>query len=125
MNISKKKSLEELKQIRDEYAAKLAMREHHDDYHVVVGMGTCGIAAGARAVVSALAEEVAAHKLYNISVTISGCFGECELEPMVEVTDSKGNKVVYGKVKETDAKRIVEEHLIGGKVITELLKENL
>lgn len=116
------KSLEELKKIRDEYAAKISMREHHNDYHIVVSMGTCGIEAGARAVVNALAEEVQKHGLFNVTITISGCMGKCEFEPFVEVTDVKGNKTYYGNVKELDAKRIVEEHLIGGNVVKDLEK---
>lgn len=119
------KSLEELKKIRDEYAHKLAMREHHNDYHVVVGMGTCGIAAGARVIVNEFAEELANNGLYNISLTISGCMGECNLEPMVEVTNAQGEKVIYANVKVEDVKKIVEQHLINGKPVQELVKENL
>lgn len=119
------KSLEELKQIRDEYAAKLAMREHHNDYHVIVGMGTCGIANGARAIINEFANELETNKLYNISLTISGCMGDCSLEPMAEVIDSQGNKIIYIKLTEEAVKEIVKEHLIGGNPVKKYMKENL
>lgn len=119
------KSLEDLKKIRDEYAARLAMREHHNDYHIIVGMGTCGIAAGARKIVNKFADELANRNLYNISLTISGCMGECDLEPMVEIINPQGEKVICVKVKEEDVTKIIEEVIIGGKPVTILTKENL
>jgi len=118
------KSLEELKKIRERAAAKMTIRDRHDGYRVVVGMATCGIAAGARPVLNALVEEVQERKLENVTVTQVGCMGECALEPIVEVYDPTGTKSTYCKVKPENVKAIIEEHVIGGNPVKELLKEN-
>lgn len=118
------KSLEDLKRIREEAAKKMSVRDRKDGYRVVVGMATCGITAGARPVLNALVEEVASRNLANVTVTQVGCIGECALEPIVEVYDPQGNRTTYCKVKASDAKRIIEEHVINGKVIDELLIAN-
>ena len=116
-----KKSLEDLKRIRDEIAPKLAMRAHHDDYKVVVSMGTCGISAGARPVLNGFVEEIATLGLVNVMVTQSGCLGHCEAEPVVEVTDPKGNVTLYGNVKPENVKEIVSEHIVKGNPVSGLL----
>ena len=117
------KSLEDLKRIREEAARKMQMRDKKEGYRVVVGMATCGITAGARPVLNQLVEEVANRKLDNVTVTQVGCMGECALEPIVEVYDPDGNRSTYCKVKPADAKTIIEQHVIGGKVVDNLLIE--
>ena len=117
------KSLEDLKRIREEAARKMQMRDKKEGYRVVVGMATCGITAGARPVLNKLVEEVADRKLDNVTVTQVGCMGECALEPIVEVYDPDGNRSTYCKVKPADATRIIEQHVIGGKVVDDLLIE--
>lgn len=118
------KSLEELKKIREEAAARIAIRDKKDGYRIVVGMATCGIAAGARPVLNALVEEVQNRKLLNVAVTQVGCMGECALEPIVEVYDPTGTKSTYCKVKPEDAAKIVEQHVVGGTPVKNLLREN-
>ena len=113
------KSIEDLKRIREEAKAKMSMRLESDyKYRVVVGMATCGIAAGARPVLNTLVEEVAKHKL-PISILQTGCIGMCTLEPMVEVYDKDNNKTTYCLVDSNKAKEIVVKHLIEGQVIEE------
>ena len=117
------KSLEDLKRIREEAARKMQMRDKKEGYRVVVGMATCGITAGARPVLNKLVEEVADRKLDNGTVTQVGCMGECALEPIVEVYDPDGARSTYCKVDPAKAVRILEEHVIGGKVVDDLLIE--
>ncbi|MDD6004556.1 MAG: (2Fe-2S) ferredoxin domain-containing protein [Firmicutes bacterium] len=113
------KSIEDLKRIREEAKAKMSMRIESDyKYRVVVGMATCGIAAGARPVLNTLVEEVAKHKL-PVSILQTGCIGMCTLEPMVEVYDKDNNKTTYCLVDSNKAKEIVVKHLIEGQVIEE------
>ena len=122
------KSLEELKKLREQAQASLELRKQKDGYRVIVGMTTCGIAAGARPVLAKFVEEVAGRKLDSVTVTQVGCIGECALEPIVEVIDKNDKRTIYGLVKVEDVNTIIEEHLIGGKVVEtktlEYLKAN-
>ena len=113
------KSLAELKKIREEAANKINLRTAKDGNRVVVGMATCGITAGARPVLAAFVDQVAAKHLDNVTVTQVGCLGECALEPVVEVFDANGNRTTYAEVHVEDVEHIIEQHIIGGKVITE------
>lgn len=115
------KSLEELKKIRDKAKREMEMRDDNGSYRIVVGMGTCGIASGAREVLSAL---VKANDLQNkVKVLISqvGCTGDCSNEPVVVVTDTKGKKTTYAKVTPFDAKRIIDEHVLQDKIVGDIL----
>lgn len=113
------KSLEELKRIRDQAKERMTMRENGDhEYRVVVGMATCGIAAGARPVLNTLVEEVAREHL-PVTVMQTGCIGMCALEPIVEVFDKDNQKTTYVLVDPKKAKDIVLRHLIHGEVIEE------
>lgn len=118
------KSLEDLKKIRDEAARKLQMRDSKDGFRIVVGMATCGIAAGAREVLMSLVETVGLYELDNVSVVQVGCIGECALEPIVEIFDSQGNRTTYCKVHPVDADEIIREHILKNKVIDRLLIQN-
>ena len=114
------KSLAELQAIKDKMKNKVVLREGSGDIRVVVGMATCGIAAGARPVLNAIVEEVNNAGLADkITVSQTGCIGLCQYEPIVEVFEAGKEKVTYTKVDPDKAKRIVEEHLKGGKVIAE------
>lgn len=115
------KSLEELKAIRERMQSQLASRDHVDeqDIRVVVGMATCGIAAGARPVMNRLVEEVNKRGLHNVKVVQTGCIGMCRLEPIVEVYAPGQEKVTYVKVQPEMVGRIVSDHLVGGNVVTE------
>ena len=115
------KSLAELKAIRDKARAELDLRkENPNAARVLVGMATCGIAAGARPVLNAFVEEIAKRGLTNdITVTQTGCIGICQYEPVVEVFEDGKDKVTYVKLTPEKAERIIKEHLVGGKVVTE------
>ncbi len=114
------KSLAELQAIKDKMKNKVILREGTNDIRVVVGMATCGIAAGARPVLNTLVEEVNAQALTDkVTVSQTGCIGICQFEPVVEVFEAGKDKVTYVKMTSEKAKRIVEEHLKGGKVVNE------
>ena len=115
------KSLEELKAIRDKMKNNVNLREENgDNIRVVVGMATCGIAAGARPVLNAFTEEVAKRNLHNVTVTQTGCIGICQYEPVVEVIDANGEKMTADKVA-----KVVTDHLVNGNVVSEYTIGNL
>ena len=114
------KSLAELRAIRERMAKQINLRESGDDrIRVVVGMATCGIAAGARPVLNAFLEEVDKRQLKNVTVSQTGCIGVCRLEPIVEVYVPGQEKVTYVKVNPSMVPRIVTEHIVNGKPVTE------
>lgn len=114
------KSLAELAAIRDRMKDKVSIREGSGNIRVVVGMATCGIAAGARPVLSTFVEEVAKEGLSDkVTVTQTGCIGICQYEPVVEIFEDGKDKVTYVKMTADKAKRVVAEHLKGGKPVEE------
>lgn len=114
------KSLEELKAIRDKARASVEMRENTDaETRVLVGMATCGIAAGARPVLTSFVEEVAKRGMKNVMVTQTGCIGICQFEPVVEIVTPGKEKVTYVKMTAEKAVRVVNDHLVNGNVVTE------
>ena len=110
------KSLEELKAIRERMQNQVQMREGgHSLTRVVVGMATCGIASGARPVLTALSDLVQEKGLTNkVTVTQTGCIGLCQYEPIVEVMEPGKEKITYIKMTPEKAAEVVERHLIGG-----------
>ena len=115
------KSLAELQAIRDRAKANVALRkENPNAARVLVGMATCGIAAGARPVLTAFTEEIAKRGLQeDIVVTQTGCIGICQYEPVVEVFEPGKEKVTYVKMNPEKAKEVIEKHLKGGQVVSE------
>ena len=115
------KSIEELKRIREETLARVNLRKEdgEDATRVVVGMATCGIAAGARPVLAACVDEVAKRALSNVSVTQTGCIGVCRLEPILEIYVPGEEKVTYVKMDEEKARRVILEHVVNNRVVTE------
>ena len=114
------KSLEELAAIRDRMKGKVDLREGTNDIRIVVGMATCGIAAGARPVLNTIVEEIDKQGLRDkATVTQTGCIGICRLEPIVEVFESGKDKVTYVKMTPEKAARVVTEHIKGGKPVAE------
>ncbi len=113
------KSLEELMAIREKARQGMGIRnDKHEGTRVVVGMATCGIAAGARPVLSALVEEVSKENL-DIQVGQTGCIGICQYEPVVEVMEPDKEKVTYVKMTPEKAIKVVHKHLMGGEVVQE------
>jgi len=114
------KSLAELQAIKDKMKNKVVLREGSNELRIVVGMATCGIAAGARPVLNAIVEAVNEGGLADkVTVSQTGCIGLCQYEPIVEVFESGKEKVTYVKVDADKAKRIVDEHIKGGKVVVD------
>lgn len=119
---TKMKSLAELQAIKDKMKNKIVLREGTGDVRVVVGMATCGIAAGARPVLNAFVEEVNNAGLSDkVTVSQTGCVGYCQLEPIVEVYEAGKEKVTYIHMTADKAKEVVEKHLKGGQVVTDYL----
>lgn len=114
------KSLAELNAIKERALTKMTVREDDTEVtRVVVGMATCGIAAGARPVLTAFVDEVARRNLKDVTVSQTGCIGMCQYEPIVEVLEPGKEKVTYVKVKPEQVARIVSEHIVNGSVVTE------
>ena len=114
------KSLAELQAIRDKARENITLRNgQHEGIRVVVGMATCGIAAGARPVLNAFVDETAKRHLDNVMVTQTGCIGMCQFEPIVEVLVPGKEKVTYGKVTPEKVARIVADHLVNGNPVAE------
>ena len=114
------KSLEELMAIKAKMQDKVSVRTSNGDTRIVVGMATCGIAAGARPVLNAFVEGVnEAGLTESVTVTQTGCIGICQYEPVVEVFTKDAEKVTYVKMTAEKAKEVLEKHIKGGKVVTE------
>ena len=114
------KSLEELLAIRDKAKAAMTDREGTGDgIRVVVGMATCGIAAGARPVLNAFVDEVAKRNLKNVTVAQTGCIGMCQYEPIVEVFEPGKDKVTYVQVSPEKVAEIVASHIVNGNPVVE------
>ena len=114
------KSLEELKALRDKMQGSVTLRnESEANTRVVVGMATCGIASGARPVLTALSNAVAEKKIEYVAVTQTGCIGLCQYEPIVEVFQPGKEKVTYVKMTPEKALEVIDKHIIGGHPITE------
>lgn len=114
------KSLAELQAIKEKMRDKVILREGVNSVRVVVGMATCGIAAGARPVLNALVEGVNKEGLTEkVTVSQTGCIGICQLEPIVEVFEPGNEKITYVKMTPEKAARVIEEHLKNGNVVNE------
>jgi NADP-reducing hydrogenase subunit HndB len=114
-------SLKELDRLRDEILQRRSQEEERGMAFVTVGMGTCSIAVGALKVFQALKHEIETHHLDNVILTQTGCIGLCTLEPILEVTVGTAPKVSYGHVQPQMVGRIVQEHLLEGKVVDEFV----
>lgn len=119
------KSLAELAAIRDKMKNKVVIREGSGETRVVVGMATCGIAAGARPVLNAFVEEINKAGLADkVTVTQTGCIGVCQYEPVVEVYEADKEKVTYVKMTPDKVAEIVEKHIKGGNVVVDYTIQN-
>ena len=114
------KSLAELQALRDKARSQMNVRETDDSaIRVLVGMATCGIAAGARPVLTTMEDEVAKRGLQNVTVTQTGCIGICQYEPVVEVLVPGQEKVTYVKMTPEKAVRVINDHIVNGNVVNE------
>ena len=113
------KSIADLEKIRQSTLSKVNLRRESEGTRVVVGMATCGIAAGARPVMNAFIEEVGKRNLTNVIVAQTGCIGMCRYEPIVEITAPGKDKVTYVNVKPEMVPRIVADHVVNGQPVVE------
>ena len=113
------KSLAELEAIRDRARADMASRSE-GSRKIIVGMATCGIAAGARPVMNTLVEELRVRNINNVAVTMTGCIGVCRLEPIIEVVEENGERITYVKMDSVKARRVVAEHIVNGRICQDL-----
>ena len=112
------KSLEELRAIRERMQGQLGVRDNADKTtRVVVGMATCGIAAGARPVLNKFAELVQERGLKDVMVTQTGCIGICKYEPIVEIYEPDKPKTTYVHMTAEKAEEVVNRHLVGGQIV--------
>ncbi|NLJ24446.1 MAG: (2Fe-2S) ferredoxin domain-containing protein [Firmicutes bacterium] len=113
------KSLDELKKLREKAQETIRLREQTEGTKIIVGMGTCGIAAGAREVMLALVDELQKKNLADVVVTQTGCAGLCEKEPLVEVVRPGQPKITYGYMTPEKARQMITSHIVNGQVIGE------
>ncbi len=115
------KTLAELMAIKEATMQKMTVREDTGDdaIRVVVGMATCGIAAGARPVLNAFVDEVAKRNLKGVTVSQTGCIGMCQYEPIVEVIQPGKEKVTYVKMTAEKVAKVVNDHIVNGNPVAE------
>ncbi|SHM63296.1 NAD(P)-dependent iron-only hydrogenase iron-sulfur protein [Caldanaerovirga acetigignens] len=120
------KSIEELEKIRDQARELINLRKDNENKtRVVVGMGTCGISAGAREVLMAILDEIKKRNLTDVVVTETGCIGMCRFEPLVDVIKPDQPKVTYVNVNPEKARQIVARHVVNNQVIDEWVIPNI
>ena len=118
------KSLDELKDLRDKAQKKMDARDKEGKPEIIVGMGTCGIAAGAREVMQSIMDEIDKRDL-DVIVSQTGCIGMCEKEPLVDVKLPDEDRITYGDVDAEKAKKIVVGHVINGNLLDDLVVAKL
>jgi NADP-reducing hydrogenase subunit HndB len=118
------KSLEELVKLRDDAKKLTGLRERSQGIKIVIGMATCGIAAGARETLMAFLDELGKRNIPDTAITQIGCIGLCDQEPLVELYIPGKNKVTYGKVNADRARQIVANHIVNGNVMDEWVIQN-
>jgi len=120
MEVDNLKTIEDLKRLREQVQSETRVRQANSK-QIIVGMGTCGIAAGAREVMSAILDEIAKRKLEDITVRQTGCIGMCEKEVLVDIMLPGEPRITYGRVTTADIPKIIVEHVINGHLIKEMV----
>ncbi|HWR09659.1 (2Fe-2S) ferredoxin domain-containing protein [Sporomusa sp.] len=113
------KTIEDLKRLREQLKTKNTVR-HEGGTQIIVGMGTCGIAAGARQVMTAILDEIAKQNLQTVKISQTGCIGMCEKEVLVDVVRPNEPRITYGRVTAADIPKIITEHVVNGRIVAEL-----
>lgn len=111
-------NLEELRKLRDKSISETAARKE-GRFRVIIGLGTCGIAAGGRKIMEAAMEEIAKRGLKDVSVETTGCIGMCQNEPLMDIVRPGEPRVTYGNLKPEDVPRIIADHLVNGNIVEE------
>ncbi len=115
------KTLEELRKIREKAKEKMNSRSFGKRFKVIVGMGTSGIAMGARSVMKAFIEEISKHNLDDVILSQTGEKGNSSMEPLVDIIEKGKPTITYGNVTPEKVKKIVESHLIKGEPVEEYI----
>ena len=115
------KTLEDLKIIREKAFKSIDVRNQNKGTRIVVGMATCGIAAGARQVLNTIISEVKLNNIADVEITMTGCIGVCVMEPIVEIYSPEHGKTTYVNINPEKAKQIVDKHIVRGKIVSEYL----
>ena len=114
------KSLDELRELREKVQKDINARDNKDKAKVIVGMGTCGIAAGAREILKKVMEEVNKRGI-EVNITQTGCIGMCEKEPLLDVKLPGEERITYGNLEPDDVSKIIVEHVINGNIVKDLV----
>lgn len=114
------KTIEDLKKLREKLQGDTRIRQNKG-IKIIVGMGTCGIAAGAREVMSAFMDELTKRNIGDVNVQQTGCIGMCEREVIVDVVKNAEPRITYGRVTASDVPRIIERHILNGEIIEDLV----
>ena len=114
------KSLAELKELKNKVQKEMKKRDQGTRAEIIVGMGTCGIAAGARDILKAVLAEIEKRDL-DVRVTQTGCIGMCEKEPLIDVKLPGKEKITYGNLSEADVQNIITEHVVNGNIVSDLV----
>lgn len=114
------KSLDDLRELREKSLKNIQTRSTDNKPRIIIGMGTCGIAAGARKVLSSIMEEVNEKNL-DIVITQTGCIGMCEKEPLIDVEMPNEPRIAYGHVNAENVKKIIYEHVLNGNIVESLV----
>lgn len=114
------KNLNDLRKIKAD-SQKATEARKQNERQVIIGMGTCGIAAGAREVMTAVLEELKKRNITDVTVLQTGCIGMCQKEPLLDIVRPGEDRVTYGPVSPTDVPRIIGDHLVNGVVVEDLV----
>lgn len=112
------KSLEELKELREKFQKEMKTRDDGEKPKIIVGMGTCGIAAGAREILKTVMEEIDKRGI-DVTITQTGCIGMCEKEPLLDIKLPGKKRITYGNLEPKDVKKIIVEHIINGNIVND------
>lgn len=114
------KTVEDLRKLREKIKSEGVIRKDAGT-QIIVGMGTCGIAAGARQVMTAIMDEISKKNIPDIQIRQTGCIGMCEKEVLVDIVRPNEPRVTYGHVKPEDVPKIIDEHVLNGRIVGELV----
>ncbi|MDD2453076.1 (2Fe-2S) ferredoxin domain-containing protein [Aminivibrio sp.] len=115
------RSLDDLRKLKEKSGDLTSARSEENKVKIIIGMGTCGIAAGAREIMSAVLRELETRNLHNVAVETTGCIGMCQNEPLLDVIRPGEPRITYCLLKPQDVSRIVSEHVVNGRIVQDKL----
>jgi len=121
MTDKKIRSLDDLRKLKEKTGDLTSARSEDDKVKIIIGMGTCGIAAGAREIMNAVLKELETRNLHNVAVETTGCIGMCQNEPLLDVIRPGEPRITYCLVAPADVARIVSEHVVNGRIVQDKL----